>query len=344
MARVRLGSLAIFAVFTAYVGTARADGDAARVHFDEGKRLRDAGDCEHAIPAFTKSVAAEKSIGGYYNLGYCHEQRGARQEAYAAYRQALQLASAKRDDRARELAAALQSLLETPHVRLALPDPIPPGLELRVDDQRVPSEMLETETVVFTKPVNTHAVVVNAPGYETWRANIDSKAALKVVDLHRSTPPDATPAQTGSSEQWPWQAYAGLGLGVAGLAMVGVGLVAGVSWLHDYNNQSSSLENEFNGEACDNKQAHGLPVCTQDIINQQVGTKNKYDDTVSTGRLHLALDAGILLAGGVMVVGGTYWFLQSTTTRERASPARGSLSILPAFDASRAGIVARGIF
>jgi hypothetical protein len=235
------------ALFLASAPAAGADLDAVRRHFEAGKKLRDEGDCTRAIPEFEQSLAADKSIGAYYNLGYCHEQLGHRHDAYEAYSNARHLASKKKDDRLREISGALAALLETPHVRLVLPQPLPEGIQIRVDDELVPASSYAAETVVFTKGGASHTVLVTAPGYEERREVVETKQ-VKPIELHRAAPKPAVSEQALKDESrgWTWMHWTGVGL--AGAGVIASGLA--VYFLLDYLPERSRLDGALTAHPC----------------------------------------------------------------------------------------------
>src|SRR5688572_10514631 len=137
--RLRFVLLAVTAA-TLSVVPAWAQNPEAVKHFQRGKELRDADKCKDAIPEFMASLRIEESIGGFYNLGFCQEKLGNKHQALEAYTRARDMARRKNDDRLREIGASREALLQTsPHVKLALPDPLPAGLAIEIDGTKVPT-------------------------------------------------------------------------------------------------------------------------------------------------------------------------------------------------------------
>jgi hypothetical protein len=342
MAAVRRRHVALAATFATLVfasaGPAWAgDADQARTHFDAGKRARDEGDCLRAIGEFEKSLSVEKSIGAFYNLAYCHEQVGDRQEAYEAYRQAQLLASAKKDDRLREISGALASLLETPHVRLIFSD-IPPGTQVKVDDQAIPNALLQREMVLFTRPLKKHAVVVSAPGFDEWRASMDTKQ-FRTVDLRPTGPAhDAVAPPPTTKSEWGWGQWTGIGVGVVGLGLLVYGGINGL----DYESKESDYLDQVH-KACPK-----FPNCsTQEAANEQTGPGGTqgplglYND--NQGRL-AGIDA-TLVTGGVLLAGGILLFFLVPKNEVGATPSTvGSVRFAPFFTGTTRGLGASGKF
>jgi hypothetical protein len=323
------------------VTDARADADTARQHFDAGKKLRDEGDCTRAIPEFTKSLDADKSIGGYYNLGFCHEQLGRRQEAYDAYRHAYQLASVKKDDRLREISGSIASLLETPHIKLVLPQPLPEGIQIRVDDQLVPESFYGTETVIFTKSAKTHAVSVTAPGYEERRETVESRQ-LRAIELRRpsekTTPLPPVPPPKVESGGWTWQHWTGLGVGVLGAGLVTVASVI----LITYSTKESSLLRQFRtldekckGAGCNDEERAKREVTERDYNANEQSVKDDTPLIAATG------------VGGVLVLGtGLVLFLTAPRSSSEAGtkPAASSVNLSPILTGRTRGLALTGTF
>jgi tetratricopeptide (TPR) repeat protein len=312
---------------------ARADADAARLHFEAGKKLRDEGDCTRAILEFDKSVAADKSIGGYYNLGFCHEQLSHRQEAYEAYKLARQLASTKKDDRLREISGALASLLETPHVRLVLPQPLPAGIQIRIDGELVPPSFYSAETVVFTTSATTHAVIVTAPGYEERREAIETKQ-VRPIELRRPIAkplaPELAPPPKVESRGWTWQHWSGLAVGAVGIGLFTVGSIMFVSYRIDENNL---LERYETANTCPKNP--GTSICQAQVAeSQRVSLRKQYNDNEQSARDRTPLMLGTAIGGALMIGGGLVLYLTApkaeapsrTGTRVQILPVVGTMT------------------
>lgn len=306
-------------------GVARAD-DGARQHFDAGKRLRDEGDCARALVEFDRSLASERSIGALYNLGFCHEQLGHRQEAYDAYRGARELASQKRDARLREISGAIAGLLETPHIRLVLPQPLPDGLQVRVDDELVPAPTYAAETVVFTRANKYHLVVVTAPGHETRRLTVETKQVAPVelkkgeakpepvvTSVPPAPDPDPVPEKPGSS------ASRKVGIGVLAGGVVTAGIAA-----YLYTRHRSEIDH------IDTRLTNALIDCKSEVDQNGCGDEQKAHHnaniTSANRRAYIvvggtsAVALGLLVTGTVLVATGstrkTAWSFAPVLTAE----------------------------
>lgn len=318
---------------------ARNDTDTARQHFEAGKKLRDDGDCTRAIPEFEKSIAAEKSVGGYYNLGFCHEQLGHRQLAYEAYKNAQQLASARKDDRLREISGAIASLLERPHIRLVLPQPLPEGIQITVDGQLVPENFYQAETVVFTNDDSTHLVVVTAPGYEERRETVETKQ-VKPIELRKPSPTQlmtSPPPVRVESPSWTWQHWAGLGAIAGGAGLFTVGTVMFLQ----YQSREAKLRRLF--EAANTCDADGVPGCEPEEARRRLDLKDEYEANEARAEENAPIMLGTVIGGALMMAGGVFLFV--TAPKETAaSPAKGQTRVAPMLGTSRQGLVIEGVF
>jgi hypothetical protein len=93
--RATLAVLALGAV----AGPARADKAAADVAFAEAKRLIAEGKIAQACPKLELSQRQDPQLGTLLNLADCHEQIGKLATAWAEFREAMELARNRRDER-----------------------------------------------------------------------------------------------------------------------------------------------------------------------------------------------------------------------------------------------------
>lgn len=312
--------------------------EAAR-QFAEGKRLRDAGDCRGAIAAFKASLEHEASIGGYYNLGFCNDQIGQRQEAYANYRRASALAEGKKDERMADIAGAIASLeLKSEYVRLLLPTKtFPKGTVIRVDDETVPEAYYDVDLVFFTKKAGPpHDVVVRAPGYEERRLRVESKAPVP-VDLRASTkatpePVKSPPTVAAEPGGMRWQHWTAIGLGVAGLAAGGAAVFVGL----DHKGRTDDIRDTFANEAAACRGRSDQTACRATAEQKQA---NDMDD--ENGRvvapLAITIGASVVFLGAAAVL----WI---TAPSVRGKPARASLDVVPLVSDRTQGLALVGRF
>lgn len=313
-----------------------AQSDVARQHFEAGKKLRDDGDCARAIPEFEASLAADTSIGGLYNLGYCYEQLGRRQRAYGAYKEGQQLASVKKDDRLREISGALAALLETPHIRLVLPQPLPDALEIRVDGELIPATFYSAETVVFTRDARTHTVTVSAPGYEERREVVETKR-VKPIELRAATaatpaPPTPTPTESAG---WTWQQWSGIGVSAVGVGLLTVGSVMFISYALEENRLYSRYDA---AGAC----ARPPPSrCTPSDRAERASLRRQYNDNEAKAQDNAPVMIGTAIGGALLIGGGILLVL---TAPKAPSAKTGQLRVAPVLGTTTQGAALTGTF
>lgn len=327
-----LGSL--LAALLSFTPPAWGQSDVARQHFEAGKKLRDEGDCTRAIPEFEASLAADKSIGGLYNLGYCHEQLGQRQRAYGAYKEAQELASAKKDDRLREISGALAALLETPHIRLVLPQPLPDKLAIRVDDQLVPADLYSAETVVFTRDARVHTVTVTAPGYEERREVVETKH-VKPIELRAATTTAPSPTPPPEPGGWTWQHWSGIGVSAVGVGLLTVGSVMFISYAIEEN----SLFDQYDAAgAC----AKATPNrCTGADRDERTRLRRQYNDNEAKAQDNAPIMLGTAIGGALLIGGGILLVL---TAPKSSTSSAAHVGVVPMVGATTQGAALTGTF
>ena len=326
---------------------ARADMETARRHFEAGKKLRDAGDCTRAIAEFERSVAADESIGGHYNLGYCHEQLLHRQDAYEAYKRAQHLASVKKDERLREISGALAALLQTPHIRLVLPQPLPDGLRIEVDGRLVPETFHAAETVVFIERASrAHSVRVTAPGYEERRALVENRQ-VRPIELRRSietttTPAPIAPPPDGGSGS-TWQHWTGLGVGATGVALFTVGSAMFVSYLIEERDLGRQYDAANRCDKRPGKNGESDPCSDPSAEAVRLNRERSYMANEDDAKKQAPLILGTTIGGALLVGGGLVLYL--TAPRPRAHAATDTrVQVLPILGTTTRGVALTGTF
>lgn len=313
-------------------GPARADGDAdgARKHFEAGKKLRDDNDCTKAIPEFEKSLAAEKSIGAYYNLGFCQEQLGKRQEAYDAYRRGRDMASAKKDERLKELSGALAALLDfAPNIRLVLPQPLPPGFQLTVDGEVVPAELYQTETVVFTKTAASHDVRATAPGYDDTVVKVDTKELKPIAMTPSGGSPQGATSDTPPpvKTHWTGARWAGAGMFIGGIGIGSIGAIMAITYKIDVDatqKEADAAARRCTGSldyaACNNLQPTTQKQRDDKAAFQSAATRNNDRDDLGRKQVPIMIALGV---AGVLAAGiGVYLFLTNPPEPDEPPPTK----------------------
>lgn len=316
-------------------------------HFLEGKRLRDENRCVEAIVELKASLRIEPSIGAHYNLGVCSEKIGNKREALIHYTEAQELARERKDDRLREIRAQLSEFLEkTPHLRLALPQPIPPDLRITVDGDLVPQADLKTETKYFVKTERpTYDVVVTAPGYEDTHLTVQASAIknrdLVQVVLRRpsdtTTPSPATRVEEGG---FTWQHWTGIAAIVVGAAGMTFSIASAIS----YDIKKNKLEDQFS-QAC-RQPSDPAPTCTDAERADQTRIRTDYDANEASAERRAPVwigfgVGGLLLAGGGVVLLVT---APSLKGKEQSATQGVKVNVVPNVGATHQGVSLIGSF
>lgn len=301
--------------------------------FERAKDLERAGNLAEACPVFEASYRADPQLGALLNLANCHESAGQTASAWAEFRDALELATRRRDDRAAYARARIANL-EPRLVRLLVVAPAtrPPELIVKRDDTDV-TALLGVEVVVDPGP---HVLAVSAPGFEPWTESVQAttEGALETIAIPalrprevpgtntappttvvKTTPTSARivtpqPTPSSSSHRRSWA----VGIGAVGLATTAVGLGLGV---HAYRSWNASRDPSH----CDSAN-----VCTVEGANE-IATARQ----AATASTWLVASGGALLATAAIV----WW----TAPRKESAP-----RITPVIDPSAPGVVVSGHF
>lgn len=178
---------------------AQAD-DAARASaielFDLATALRKGGNFAEACPKFAESQRLDPQLGTLIHLADCYEQNGQLASAYAAFRDATDLAQSKKDARLAMIqarSAALKPRLSYLTIDVA-PAARGPGLEVTRDGVAV-------NEVVFGTPMpidrGEHRVVAVMPGKKAWSqsVNIAGEASSARIEVPVLEPEVQAPAE-----------------------------------------------------------------------------------------------------------------------------------------------------
>jgi hypothetical protein len=237
---------------------------AAEAAFREGNRLMAEGKPEEACPKFAASHRLDPSFGAVYNLGNCYEDIGKTASAWAAFREAGEIAARRKEseraDKAKKRAAALDPKLVK--LRVVAESP-PPGLVIERDDVTLDPGLWDIELPVDP---GSHKITAKAPGKAPWTSTVTlteqgKTSVVRVPPLADSaapasvagTPPRAATADSraAGAPGMPVQrvvAAGALGLGVSGLA---VGTAFGVLALSKWGEAKNGHCDASN--ACDDR-------------------------------------------------------------------------------------------
>ena len=278
------------------------DGAAAQSLFDEGRALLDAGKADAACAKFEASLRLEPAVGSLLNVAACDERHGRLASAWARYRAAESLATARGDARAAVAAKGAASLgprLGKVRVRA------PKGVSVRRDGVVLDEALLGTEVPT---DAGEHVFEASAPGKGPWRATMETKDGettdVTVPELPPALDAPVTPPPVGDA-RGPAEGRPSSPIRTVGLGMVGVGVAGLVTW-GVLGGLALAKHGEV-GSRC--RDVGGTPVCDAE-------GKELNDDAVD-----LANAATVaLIAGGALVsAGGLLFFLSPSPSHRRAS-------------------------
>lgn len=226
--RLALALIALSVATTGATADAAPRSRAAKL-FDEGKALLARGEVAQACAKLEESDAAEPSVGTHGLLAACLERQGKLASAWSAYLETASRASRVRDDRAAyatERAAALEPKLPRLVVSVA-------GVKdaaVTVGTRKLGPDQLDVPTFVDPGPTVVEAVAPDGRRIaRTMEATIGQSLRVELAfEESRAAPvvPPGGAADTSAGEgaqAFPaWPGFVGLGVGVAGLTVMGV--------------------------------------------------------------------------------------------------------------------------
>ncbi len=292
---------------------------AAETLFEEGRRLMGEGKAAEACPKFAESQRLDPSPGTLLNLASCYEKIDRPATAWATYREGASVASATgRQDLLATAQRHADALFPTlPRVTLNVASPID-GMTVALDGVAVGHA--EWGVAVPVDP-GEHTVEAKAPGFTPWstKATIAKEAqttSISVPALERApeapspagpagaaaAPPPAMSPAPDAGSPGNGQRIAGIVVGAAGIAGIGVGVGFAVNAKSTYNSSLAACE------------PNAPNLCTPAGVNQR-------NDALNSGNI-----ATVALAiGAVAVVGGVVLWL----TAPHATKREVSLAVLP---------------
>lgn len=237
------------------------DKAAAEALFVKAKKLMKNGASAEACDAFARSQELDPQNGTNYNLALCYEGIGRTASAWLIFRDLAQIdTNAKRKKDSTQRAEKLEG--KVPQLLVKAPK----GVTVTRDGKDV------TKLLGVEDPIDpgTYHLEASAPGYVTWTSEVEVKSGVVTVEvpaLEKTAPDDQPPPpddhpppppdehdiklDTGPhSERSAGKFYGGIGLGVAGVAGIGVGLVFGAKASSKWSEVEDLCGSDL---ACDNQ-------------------------------------------------------------------------------------------
>lgn len=306
-------ALALALVTTVASAQTAEDKAAAEALFDEGKKLFLEKRFADACPKLEASHKLDPGVGTLLYLADCYEGAGKLASAWATFREAASLAknagNAERERVARTRAGMLESKLF--RVSVKLEGAPPKGLIVSLVS-RTGTEM-KGELLNVPLPVDAGKLVieVRAQGKKPFKTTVEipSGAGDKVIEIpalvDEPAPvqtPTEPPAQQRAPEPppapepyWSGQRIAGISVGAAGVALMGVGSI--------FAAQAFSKNDE------------AKTLCEGTVCKNQQGV-----DALQGARTAADISTGLFLAGGAAVLGGVIVFFTAPSAKKSARP------------------------
>jgi tetratricopeptide (TPR) repeat protein len=281
--------------------------------FNQARDLAKANRWAEACPKFEASLRYDPVLGTRLNLATCYEHLGKLATAWGIYRESIELArkagDAKRADYAQKQATALEPRL--PKLAISAPANPPAGFVVKRDDTTIDPGGLGV--ALYVDP-GTHRVIASAPGFEDVSVtvsvpegktetlaipNLVAKPAAvvaKPLAERRAGPADAT--EPGAPRS-PARSYAAIGIGAAGVAAVGVGLVFGAKASSTYSDAKA--------------------VCAPDLVCGNAADYEKANTLMRDARSRATLSTVLVVGGGAAIVAGAIVLLTAPRAQERAT-------------------------
>lgn len=236
---------------TAQPSTSLAEDSSALAEqlFDQARELVKANQWAEACPKFEASMRYDPVLGTQLNLAACYEHTGRLASAWGLYREAIVLARKAGDTRRVQYAEKHAAALEPRLPRLAIIAPVRPlpGLVVKRDETTLDSAALGV--ALYIDP-GGHRVTASAPGFGTFDVSVvlvEGKTEAVTIPPLVAAPSDDTrdaavqPARESSAAaHGRTSTYIALGIGGAGVAAIGIGVVFGLR-ARASNNEAKEL-------------------------------------------------------------------------------------------------------
>ena len=330
VARLLTGSIVALSgiLVTAHV-SAQDSRAAAVLAYDQAEALLAAGKVSEACPRYAESQKLDPQLGTLLHLGDCFERNGQTASAWAAFRDAAEIAEQRGDPRKRFAEKRIKALASRLS-RLQINAPHIAELHVERDSIVVGSTLLNAP--VPTDP-GSHTITASAPGRQAWTGTAFVKAdgsatVITIPELEKEKPvsPAApasppveatakaaeTPQPTKAAEPpeggfWSqrWPAVAAGAVGVAGIA---VGSVFGLKSM----SKKQAASKHCDGADC------------RDLVG--VALRN---DALAAGNISTI---GFVVGGVGLATGAVLWFVlpsSSSQTTEGRQAARTRVGLTP---------------
>jgi hypothetical protein len=299
------------------IAVAGPDAQQADRLFDEGRKLKEAGDLKGACAKFEEALQNNRNaVGTILNVALCDAEAGKVATAFKLFTEASERAAEQNLDEhhkaAEEQIAKLKG--QVPVLAVAIAEP-PADAKLVIDDQIV---AIKDAGRILIDP-GSRTIVLTAPGRLPYQTKIEvvlgQPMAITIPKLRYPT----TGARKTVGKIFT--------LGGAGLAVTGV--VVGLVARSNYRAQFQTMPGEMQ------------PRCSQPAGGQAMCDANGQAETKSA--INLGWVGTIVGIGGIAALGvGTYlWFFGGSDSGGHSERA---VSVVPTLGPDQAGLSAFGRF
>ncbi len=325
-------------LWCAYSAAQGVDKSAAVTLYDEAQRLMSTGQYSEACPKYAESNRLDPQLGVLLHLADCYEKMGKLASAWAAFRDAADLADRRADERslmAKDRAASLESKLS----RLAIVVPAASeasGMEIQRDGVVVGPALWGIGVPVDP---GTHRVRVTAPGKQPWEKNLVVRSLGRAESVTVPVLRDALVPASSFDGSEPRGAFTAGGaavapmplpaddriisghtqrlLGYGGVGLGAVGVALGVVFVLD---RSQTLDDRDQ-------------VCPRSV-NCEPGDQKKIDELTDEARSASMLATVGFTAGGVLAAGGVALLMTAPDDESN-----GALAVAPMAAGTGAGVL-----
>lgn len=330
-------ALGLIVMVSIVAGRARAQssdaGSIAEQLFNQARGLAKTNQWAEACPKFEASLRYAPALGTRLNLATCYEHIGKLASAWGLYRESIDLAKKTGDTKRRDYAQSQAAALEPRLAKLTISAPAKPpaGLVVTRDGTQIEPGALGIALYI---DAGSHKITASAPGFEAFAQTVtivDGKTETLVIPPliakpigsvatdssrpaveHQVEPaePAALPSRT--------RKYVAIGVGAAGVAAVGIGLVFGAKAKSTY------------------KDAEAL--CGVDLACSPADYPRDRQ-LVQDARSSATTSTVLVIAGGAAIAAGAVVFLTAPRAPERATA-----RIVPVVHDRGAGVAITGGF
>jgi hypothetical protein len=256
--------------------------------FDDAQALMAAGKLADACPKYAESHRLDPQLGALLHLGECYERKGTIASAWSTFKDALEIAAARKDVReavARAEVAKLAAIV--PKMVVVVDVGAPADLEVRSDGNLIGRLLWNTALPI---DAGRHRITAKGSGIEPWSLTVDVPAsgpAVRVEVPRREAAAAAAPERATAADVTPSRSrQKTVGFVVGAIGVVGLA-VGGVSKAMGFGKQGEIDAHCDASRACDQV---GMDAVNAASTFQTVGT------------ISLVAGAAALGAGFVLIV------------------------------------------